>query len=203
MNALMQETLNISGMLLVKLFGRHAAEVDRFRSRADALRGISVRQSTAASRFFALMGMVGAVGTALVYLAGGHLVIRGVFTIGTIVAFSSYLGQLYGPLRSLAGAPVAFAQSMVSFERVFEVIDLPLDIREKEDPVSLPTARGELAFERVSFTYAAAADDVLLSGGEEGGEARHDRGGDLGRAAGPGGRIPARKPCQARRRSWT
>ncbi len=163
MNALMQETLNISGMLLVKLFGRHAAEVDRFRTRAGALRGISVRQSTAASRFFALMGMVGAVGTALVYLAGGHLVISGVFTIGTIVAFSSYLGQLYGPLRSLAGAPVAFAQSMVSFERVFEVIDLPLDIRERQSPVVLPSVSGELAFERVGFSYAASADDVLLS----------------------------------------
>jgi len=163
MNALMQETLNISGLLLVKIFGRRDAEVARFRDRAGELRRISVRQSTAASRFFAMMGMAGAVGTALVYLAGGHLAIRGVFTIGTIVAFSSYLGQLYGPLRSLAGAPVAFAQSMVSFERVFEVLDLPLDIAEKPDAVVLPAVAGEIRFENVGFDYAAANGSATLS----------------------------------------
>ncbi len=163
MNALMQETLNISGLLLVKIFGRRGAEVARFRERAGELRRISVRQSTAAGRFFAMMGMAGAVGTALVYLAGGHLVIQGAFTIGTIVAFSSYLGQLYGPLRSLAGAPVAFAQSMVSFERVFEVLDLPLDIKEKPDPIVPPSIAGEIRFENVGFDYAAQDGNVTLS----------------------------------------
>ena len=98
MNGLLHETLNISGVLLVKLFGQRATEVDRFARRAGEMRSINVRQSTVASRFFALMGMAGAVGTGLVYLVGGHLVIQGAFTIGTIVAFSSYLGQLYGPL---------------------------------------------------------------------------------------------------------
>ena len=163
MNALMHETLNISGMLLVKLFGRRQTEVGRFRERAGELRTITVRQNMAASRFFALMGMVGAVGTGLVYLIGGHLVIRGAFTIGTIVAFSSYLGQLYGPLRALAGAPVAFAQSMVSFERVFEVIDLPLDIKEKPEAAVLTDVKGELAFEEVSFSYRDGAADIALS----------------------------------------
>jgi ATP-binding cassette subfamily B protein len=162
MNALMQETLNISGALLVKLFGRHETEVGRFRERAAGLRAASVRQSLVAARFYALMGMAGAVGTGLVYLAGGNLAIRGFFTIGTIVAFASYLTQLYGPLRSLAGAPVAFAQSMVSFERVFEVLDLPLDIQEKESAVSLPAVRGELRFEGVSFDYTAAKSNVVL-----------------------------------------
>jgi ATP-binding cassette, subfamily B, bacterial len=163
MNALLQETLNISGLLLVKVFGRRGAEVARFRDRAGALRSISVRQSTAAGRFFAAMGMAGAVGTALVYLAGGHLVIRGLFTIGTIVAFSSYLGQLYGPLRSLAGAPVAFAQSMVSFERVFEVLDLPLDIGEKAGAITPSSIAGEITFDDVSFDYAAGNDGLSLS----------------------------------------
>jgi ATP-binding cassette subfamily B protein len=163
MNALMQETLNISGLLLVKIFGRRGTEVARFRERAGEMRRISVRQSTAAGRFFAMMGMAGAVGTALVYLAGGHLVINGVFTIGTIVAFSSYLGQLYGPLRSLAGAPVSFAQSMVSFERVFEVLDLPLDIAEKPEALALPALRGEITFEDVGFDYAAAGASLTLS----------------------------------------
>jgi ATP-binding cassette subfamily B protein len=163
MNALLQETLNISGLLLVKIFGRRASEVARFRDRAGELRNISVRQSTAAGRFFAMMGMAGAVGTALVYLAGGHLVIRGLFTIGTIVAFSSYLGQLYGPLRSLAGAPVAFAQSMVSFERVFEVLDLPLDIDEKPGAEAPSSVAGEITFDNVSFDYAEGNEDLGLS----------------------------------------
>jgi ATP-binding cassette subfamily B protein len=162
MNALMQETLNISGLLLVKLFGRHETEVGRFGERASQLRAIAVRQALMAGRFYALMGMAAAVGTALVYLAGGHLVIRGVFTIGTIVAFASYLTQLYGPLRSLAGAPVAFAQSLVSFERVFEVLDLPIDIREKKGALRIPHARGELVFDHVSFDYAAGDPGLVL-----------------------------------------
>ena len=162
MNALMQETLNISGALLVKLFGRHETEVGRFRERASGLRAASVRQALVGARFYALMGMAGAVGTGLVYLTGGNLAIRGFLTIGTIVAFASYLSQLYGPLRSLAGAPVAFAQSMVSFERVFEVLDLPLDITEKESAVSLAAVRGELRFENVSFDYTASKLNVVL-----------------------------------------
>jgi ATP-binding cassette subfamily B protein len=163
MNGLLHETLNISGVLLVKLFGRRATEVDRFARRAGEMRRINVRQSTVASRFFALMGMAGAVGTGLVYLVGGHLVIKGAFTIGTIVAFSSYLGQLYGPLRSLAGAPVSFAQSMVSFERVFEVLDLPMDIAEREDPVALPAVSGGLSFSHVSFEYPSDGGASVLS----------------------------------------
>jgi len=163
MNGLLHETLNISGVLLVKLFGRRATEVDRFARRAGEMRRINVRQSTVASRFFALMGMAGAVGTGLVYLVGGHLVVRGAFTIGTIVAFSSYLGQLYGPLRSLAGAPVSFAQSMVSFERVFEVLDLPMDIAEKENPVAMPAVAGGLAFTHVSFDYPSDGGASVLS----------------------------------------
>jgi len=162
MNALMQETLNISGLLLVKLFGRHATEVGRFQERAGQLRAVAVRQALMAGRFYALMGMAAAVGTALVYLAGGHLVIRGVFTIGTIVAFASYLTQLYGPLRSLAGAPVAFAQSLVSFERVFEILDLPRDIEEKADAVTIPAVQGELVFDHVSFDYAAGDPGIVL-----------------------------------------
>jgi ATP-binding cassette subfamily B protein len=146
------------------------------------------------------MGMAGAVGTGLVYLTGGNLAIRGFLTIGTIVAFAAYLSQLYGPLRSLAGAPVAFAQSMVSFERVFEVLDLTLDIEEKESAVSLSTVRGELRFENVSFDYTAAKQNVVLgavarpssleavggvfSGAAPGGQAQEPR----ESAAGTGGR---------------
>ncbi len=163
MNTLLQETLNISGALLVKLFGKHRTEVERFGERADAVRRLGVQQAVAGGRFFAMMGAVSAIGTALVYLAGGHLAIRGVFTIGTIVAFSGYLAQLYGPLRSLASAPVSFAQSLVSFERVFEALDLPHDIAERPGATALQEVRGELAFEGVSFDYQAGGAAFRLS----------------------------------------
>jgi ATP-binding cassette subfamily B protein len=99
------------------------------------------------------MGLVSAVGTALVYGLGGWYVIQGTFTVGTIVAFGSYLGQLYGALQGLAGAPVDFSTSMVSFERVFEVIDLPRDIPEKENAIVLKNAQGNLEFDDVTFNY--------------------------------------------------
>jgi ATP-binding cassette, subfamily B, bacterial len=160
MNAMMNETLNVSGALLVKLFGHSQTETKRFAERAARVRDVGVRRAVVGSQFFVLIGLVGAIGTALVYWLGGHLVLRGVFTIGTIVAFASYLTQLYGSLQGLTNAPVDFATSMVSFERVFEVIDLPLDIAEKADPVEMAQARGELVFEGVTFSYAG--DDHLL-----------------------------------------
>jgi ATP-binding cassette, subfamily B, bacterial len=153
MNAMMNETLNISGALLVKLFGRRTDEVERFRDRAARVRDNGVQRAVVGSQFFVIIGLVGAVGTALVYWLGGHLVINDVFTIGTIVAFGAYLAQLYGPLQALTNAPVSFAQSMVSFERVFEVIDLPLEIEEKPDAVMLDNVRGEVVFENVTFDY--------------------------------------------------
>ncbi len=161
MNATMNETLNISGALLVKLFGRQAAEVERFSERAARVRDTGIRQAVAGSQFFVLIGLVGAAGTALVYWVGGHLVIEGAFTVGTIVAFGAYLTQLYGPLQALTTAPVAFAQSMVSFERVFEVLDLPLEIAEQPAALALTQVRGELAFEDVSFSYSADAEPLL------------------------------------------
>ncbi len=161
MNATINETLNISGALLVKLFGRIDSEIARFSERAGALRATGVDQAVTSGQFFILIGLVSAIGTALVYWVGGLLVIEEVFTIGTIVAFSAYLTQLYGPLRMLTNAPVAFAQSMVSFERVFEVIDLPLEIAERENPVELVRPRGELTFEDVSFSYRESGSSLL------------------------------------------
>ncbi|MBN2115248.1 MAG: ABC transporter ATP-binding protein [Anaerolineales bacterium] len=153
MNAHMNETLNIGGALLVKLFGRSFEEEKRFRERAANVRDIGVRRAVVGSTFFVIFGLVSAVGTALVYGLGGYFVITDVFTVGTIVAFGSYLGQLYGALQGLAGAPVEFSTSMVSFERVFEVIDLPLDIAEKENAPALQDVKGELEFEDVTFNY--------------------------------------------------
>jgi ATP-binding cassette, subfamily B, bacterial len=160
MNAHMNETLNIGGALLVKLFGRTAEEEKRFRERAANVRDIGIRRAVIGSGFFVIIGLVSAVGTALVYGLGGYFVITDVFTVGTIVAFGSYLGQLYSALQGLAGAPVEFSTSMVSFERVFEVIDLPQDIVEKENAVVLQDVHGELEFDHVTFNYRV--DESIL-----------------------------------------
>lgn len=162
MNAMMNETLNVGGAMLVKLFGRGPTEVQRFEARAGRVRDAGIRRAVLGMQFFVLVGMLAAIGTALVYWLGGHLVLRGVFSIGTVVAFSSYLVQLYGTLQELANAPVAFSTSMVSFERVFEVIDLPLEIEEKPDAIVLDEVKGRLTFDHVSFAYSAA-DVPLLS----------------------------------------
>ncbi|MFZ5903016.1 MAG: ABC transporter ATP-binding protein [Chloroflexota bacterium] len=169
MNAHMNETLNIGGALLVKLFGRAREEEKRFRDRAANVRDIGVRRAVVGSTFFVIFGLVSAVGTALVYGLGGYFVIStslnpsttDVFTIGTIVAFGSYLGQLYGALQGLAGAPVEFSTSMVSFERVFEVIDLPQDIIEQDNATQLHDVKGELAFDNVSFNYQIDSSKLL------------------------------------------
>jgi len=161
MNAHMNETLNIGGALLVKLFGRANEEGNRFRERAGNVRDIGVRRAVIGSVFFMILGLVSAVGTALVYGLGGYYVIQGSFTVGTIVAFGAYLGQLYGTLQGLASAPVDFSTSMVSFERVFEVLDLPHDIIEKPDAMELKNVKGDLAFENVTFNYDVDESKLL------------------------------------------
>ncbi len=153
MNAMMNETLNIGGALLVKLFGREPVEVDRFQERAGSVRDIGIRRTVMGSVFFVIIGLLSAVGMALIYGMGGYLVIIKAFTIGTIVAFGSYLNNLYGALQALTNAPVDFATSIVSFERVFEVIDLPVDIEEKPNAIELKNVRGDLVFENVTFKY--------------------------------------------------
>ncbi|GAP13383.1 ABC-type multidrug transport system, ATPase and permease component [Longilinea arvoryzae] len=161
MNAMMSETLNIGGALLVKLFGRQQVEVDRFSQRAAQVRELGVQRAFGGSIFFAIIGLISAVGTAMVYGLGGYFVIQGAFTVGTIVAFGAYLGSLYGALQGLSNAPVEFATSMVSFERVFEVIDLPVELPEKPDAVPLTNVREGIEFKNVSFHYESGDENLL------------------------------------------
>ena len=161
MNAHMNETLNIGGALLVKLFGRSDQETDRFRTRAGNVRDIGIRRAVIGSTFFMILGLVSAVGTALVYGLGGFYVIKGTFTIGTIVAFGAYLEQLYNALQGLASAPVDFSTSMVSFERVFEVLDLPHDIVERPGAIPLSDVKGELVFDNATFRYNVDESKLL------------------------------------------
>lgn len=162
MNAMMNETLNIGGALLVKLFGRQVVETERFGKRANQVKDQGVTRAQTGSIFIAISMMLAAVGTALVYGLGGYFVIKGEFSIGTIVAFTSYLVSLYGSIQVLSNAPVDFMSSLVSFERVFEVIDLPPEIEERPNAVVLKDIKGELRFEDVTFTYQIG-DEHLLS----------------------------------------
>jgi len=161
MNAMMNETLNISGALLVKLFGRGQDEVQRFSQRAAQVRDGGVKRAVLGSQFMTVIGSISVIGTALVYWYGGHLVLSGEFTVGTIVAFGAYLTQLYNPLQALTNAPVDFATSLVSFERVFEILDLPQEIRETPNAQPLLEVRGEIEFEDVSFTYRVREEQLL------------------------------------------
>jgi ATP-binding cassette subfamily B protein len=169
MNAMMNETLNVSGALLVKIFGRGDDEVDKFTERAVQVRDIGVRQALVGRWFFMGLSLAGALGTALVFWIGGHLVLRGAFTVGTIIAFGTYLTQLYGPLAALTNARVEFATSMVSFERVFEVLDLPVEIEDRPGAAALGRAQGHVRFEKVSFSYIGAdvEDETVVMGLEE------------------------------------
>jgi ATP-binding cassette subfamily B protein len=153
MNAMMEETLNVSGALLVKLFGRTMSEIMRFSERAARVRRAGVRQAYLMRWFFLTVGLISAVGTALVFWAGGMLVLQGTFTLGTVVAFTAYLGMLYGPLSALTNARLDFATSMVSFERVFEALDLPAEIAEPTGALRLSSVQGRVQFDDVSFSY--------------------------------------------------
>ena len=161
MNAMMNETLNIGGALLVKLFSQRESEIDRFNGHSDQVRSLGIDRAFMGSVFFVIIGLVSAVGTALIYGLGGSLVINGVFSIGTIVAFGSYLSMLYRSLQNLANAPVEFSTSVVSFERVFEVIDLPVDIKEEKQTITFKDISGKIRFKNVTFYYEDETQPAL------------------------------------------
>jgi ATP-binding cassette subfamily B protein len=153
LSSLITETLGINGALLVKTFGRQKQESDRFREINQNVRDIGVRRAMVGRWFFMGLGISGAIGTALIYWAGGYLVMTDVLTIGTIVAFAAYLTRLYGPISSLTNVQVEFATSMVSFERVFEYLDLPIEIQDKPGAIELGSVEGMISFDNVSFSY--------------------------------------------------
>ncbi len=151
----LSETLNVSGALLTKLFARQKYEVKKFGDYSEKLADIGVRQSIVGRVLFLILGLVAAMGTAMVYFGGGVLVFQGAFTVGTIIAFAAYLAQLYGPITALINSRVDLATSLVSFERVFETLNIPVEIQDKPDAVELKNIQGNLRFENVSFSYLA------------------------------------------------
>ncbi|HSQ38225.1 MAG TPA: ABC transporter ATP-binding protein [Acidimicrobiia bacterium] len=161
MYSILNETLNLSGALLVKLFGRTADEDRHYSGEASQVRDLGVRRALVGRWFFMALGVVSALGTALVFWLGAVLVINGSLTVGTVVALSAYLASLYGPLTALTNARVELATSLVSFERVFEVLDLPRDVADAPGAVSLDPMAGRVTFERVGFDYRDAASEGL------------------------------------------
>ena len=163
MSSILQETFNVSGALLVKLFDRGKRERDRFSAEAVGVRDLGVRSALIGRGFQAAMATVSALGAAAVFWVGGWMVIEGHISLGTVVMFSTLLGQLYAPLTALSNTRVQFATSLVSFERVFQVLDIPLDLPESPDARELVEVAGEVEFDGVWFQYPSERPEGLGS----------------------------------------
>jgi ATP-binding cassette subfamily B protein len=162
MSTMMTERFNVSGALLAKLFGRPDEEDAAFTAKAGRVRDMGIRIAMSNRVFFTALTLVASLATALVYGVGGTLAVQGTLTIGTLVALAGLLGRLYGPLTALSNVRVDVMTALVSFERVFEVLDLPAMIQEKPDAVVLPPGPASVVFDAVSFRYPSA-DEVSLA----------------------------------------
>jgi ATP-binding cassette subfamily B protein len=176
MNAQMTERFGVAGAQLVKLFGDHGREVDEFGQKAGEVRDIGIRSAMYSRFFLVMMGLVGAIGTAAVYLLGGLQVINGTITIGTLVAMTALVVRIYDPLTSLTNARVDVMSAFVSFERVFEVLDSPNPVADSPAPVELEHPVGRIRFAGVSFRYPGAGEGSIASLETGGPEAEHPDG---------------------------
>jgi ATP-binding cassette subfamily B protein len=159
---LMTERFNVGGALLLKLFGRRSDEDAKYADKAGVVRDLGVRIALVTRIFAATMMLIPALATALVWGIGGHLVIDSTLTIGTLTALATLLLRLLGPLQGLSNVRVDVMTALVSFDRVFEVLDLPSTIQEKDDAVELGPGAARLEFEHVTFTYPRA-DEISLA----------------------------------------
>jgi ATP-binding cassette subfamily B protein len=162
MNATMTERFNVSGALLVKLFGRPDNEAARFGERASRVRDIGVQQAMYSRTFFVAMLLVASLAQALTYGLGGWLAVNGNVSAGTVVTLALLLTRLYGPLTALSNVRVDVMSALVSFDRVFEVLDLKPGIAEKTGAVPVPAGSGHIEFRDVRFRYPSA-DQVSLA----------------------------------------
>ncbi|WP_138732611.1 ABC transporter ATP-binding protein [Modestobacter excelsi] len=163
MNATMTERFNVAGALLVKLFGRPEAEAESFSGRAARVRDIGVLSAMYGRVFFTSLTLVAALATALVYGLGGWLSFTGSLSAGDVVALALLLSRLYGPLTALANVRVDVMSALVSFDRVFEVLDLRPMIAEAPDAVPVPADDRSIEFDAVSFRYPSPAEVSLAS----------------------------------------
>jgi ATP-binding cassette, subfamily B, bacterial len=163
MNMVMSERFNVAGAMLVKLFGRPGVEADNFEQKAGRVRDIGVTQATYARVFLVALSLVGSLATAFVYGFGGVAAVHGTIAIGTLVALTAYLARLYSPLTQLSNLNLDVVTTLVSFERLFEVLDLVPLIDERPGATALPSGPATVEFDHVDFSYPTAGDVSLAS----------------------------------------
>ena len=163
MNTIMVERFNVAGALLVKLFGRPKDENQAFGDKAGRVRDISIKQNLYARVFRMSLMFITSIAAALVYGLGGILTAKELLDIGTLVALTAYLGRLYGPLTSLSNIRVDITSALISFERVFEVLDLKPTITEKPSSIKISRGPASIEFEHVNFSYHNAKESLLAS----------------------------------------
>ena len=154
-NGILNETLSVSGQLLVKLFGREEAEFSRYREANGRMIRLNIRERMAGRWFFMLLSTLTAIGPMLLYLVGGILIMRydSSLSVGDITVLVALLGRMYGPVNSLLNIQVEWIRSMAMFTRIFEYYDMKPEIEEKADAKELKDARGEIEFRHVGFSY--------------------------------------------------
>jgi ATP-binding cassette subfamily B protein len=162
MNMVMSERFNVAGAMVVKLFGRPKDELSFFEGRAGQVRDIGIHQATYQRFFFIALSLTASLATAFAYGFGGVEVLHGALAVGTVVALTAYLTRLYGPLTQLSNLNIDYMSAMVSFERLFEVLDLEPMIKESPDAVAIPEGPARLEFDGVDFSYPGA-DEVSLA----------------------------------------
>jgi ATP-binding cassette, subfamily B, bacterial len=153
LNSHMQESLSISGILLMKSFGRQATEQEKFEETASSIRTLEVRRAMVGRWFMVSLQLFGAIAPAVVYWYGGHRVIGGEASLGTVVATATLLTRVFQPVNQLLGAHVTVVSSLALFERIFDYLDQEQEIRDREGAVALQNPRGDVAFEDVRFSY--------------------------------------------------
>jgi ATP-binding cassette subfamily B protein len=163
MNNGMVERFNVAGALLVKLFGHPGAESADFGTKAARVRDIDIVQAIYARFFFVALMLTAALATALVYGWGGVMAVKGTLDVGTVVALTAYLNRLYGPLTALSNINVDIMTALVSFDRVFEVLDLEPMVTEKPDAKAVPRGPARIEFDHVRFSYPTSSEVSLAS----------------------------------------
>jgi ATP-binding cassette subfamily B protein len=163
MSSTMTERFNVSGAMLVALYGEPAREREYFRSRARRVADIGIKMAMLNRLFFIALTSVAAIATAFAYGIGGHLAIEGGVTVGTLLAITALLARLYGPLTALSNVRIDVMTSLVSFERVFEVLDLEPMVNNRENATVLETSKPRIEFKNVSFSYPKAEEISLAS----------------------------------------
>ena len=162
MSSTMTERFNVSGALLVALYGKHSNEKEYFRSRARRVADIGIQLALLNRLFFISLTSVAAIATAFAYGIGGHLAINGTITVGSMIAITALLARLYGPLTALSNIRIDVMPALVSFERVFEVLDLAPMVTSKPGATALKTSMPRVEFKDVSFRYPKA-DEISLA----------------------------------------